>query len=244
MWHDHGTHDDGWASRFSPREPKPSKNNTKGNRRRSLEIPDGALILYNLINCRARHSAKKLSAWMPLWAIIPRPLSADSWREWSARPERNGSIGRSAAAAAAAAAVPPRIIISCWRLSSCCLISCWRCLSLSRSSWSSWRRSCCCSAGEDCERVVGFHAPPTNDEGERCCRCVAGKRIYCYVSTSYNLHTMIFTTSIKRITYSITKKWRLTYSRIEPWRSARLVVYKVHLPFGGLRLFPSLGQWS
>lgn len=67
---------------------------------------------------------------------IPSPLSADSWREWSVKPERNGSIWSSV--------LLPRIIRSCCLRISCCL-----CFRRSRSNCRRCKRSCCCLAGED-----------------------------------------------------------------------------------------------
>lgn len=38
------------------------------------------------------------------------------------------------------------------------------------------------------------------------------------------------------------KEKTLTYSRVKPWGGPSLVVYKVHLPLGGGRLFPPVRQ--
>lgn len=104
---------------------------------------------------------------MYIWNNVPNPLSADSWREWSDKLGKNGSIMGSSLLV-----VIPR--------SSCCLrISCCRCLSFSRSSWRRCKRSCCDLAGEDCgERGLvcqpcGNMVPP----GDLCCKCVAAMKV-------------------------------------------------------------------
>lgn len=112
--------------------------------------------------------SRRYNSFYPILAMnksfdyLPRPLSADSWREWSFKLDKNGSMGRS--------------VLLPLSISSCCrLISCWRCFSLSRSSCRSWSLSCCCLTGVDCD-VFCHGANMTPVPGVLCCKCAARKK--------------------------------------------------------------------
>lgn len=90
----------------------------------------------------------------------PKPLSPDSWREWSVNPDKNGSI-------------PGNSVEVALSITSCCLlISCCLCFSLSLSNWSCWSLICCAFCGE--VAAVACHAGCTKVlPGARCWRCCA-----------------------------------------------------------------------